>query len=243
MGFCFKKNTDPPVTLTMKRPFVNKFPRFTPFTFCLCLSTTLYVAPKRHVFRVQMWFKLTKNPCSLAVRSTISVPTQTLSLLSAETPGFFMTSGRLVTPEEYVRENSFASSQMCLSRRGSRCHSIYVRTTGTPTGSHTFICHPGHIRRSPSEAGGSCEDGKPVRCGAVRANKKPLSHFHTPTHTVTHFPSRTQTRVHRNYHLQDVMMWLYYIDPACRRLPPIMRRDEWDQREERHAGANVRFCY
>lgn len=87
--------------------------------------------------------------------------------------------------------------------------------------------------------------------GAVRykqmcpatANKKPLSHFHTPTHTVTHFPSRTQTRVHRNYHLQDIMMWLYYIDPACRHLPSIMRRDKWDQREERHAGANVRFCY
>lgn len=175
-------------------------PRFTPFTFRLCLGTTLDVAPKRHVFGVQMWFKLTKNPCSLAARLTILVPTQTLSLLSAETPGFFIISGRLITPEEDVRENSFASSRMYLSRRGSRCHSIYVRTTGTPTGSHTLVCHPGHIRHSPSEAGGSCEDGKPARCGAVRAKCALLlqTKSHSPTSTHLRTLSLTFPRAHKH---------------------------------------------
>lgn len=193
-----------------------------------------------------MWFKLTKK--SLAVRLTTLVPTQTLSLLSAETPGFF------------------SLHQDGSSHRRSMCERIplhHLRCTCHDGGVSVipFTCVLPALPQVPTPSSAILATSAtlparrvaPVRMeslyGVVRykqmcpatANKKPLSHFHTPTHTVTHFSSRTQTRVHRNYHLQDVMMWLYYIDPA--RLPSIMRRDKWDQRGERHAGANVRFCY
>lgn len=137
-------------------------------------------------------FKLTRKPCSLAVHLTILVPGQTLSLLYAETRGFFITSGRLVTPEEHSSGERIPLHHLRCTYHGGGvgCHSIYVCTTGTPTGSHTFIAILATSATLPARR------APPVRMeslyGALQheqmcpatANKKPLSHFHTPTHTV-----------------------------------------------------------